>query len=109
MDSVLVVHFWLGILVAACAALLVWFRLGRRLTLYALTLQILLGLVLLVLGHRAPPPHYVLAIVGWAGYMGANLMSRQPDSRQNVLVLTILSSAMVLLAAYIGAATMHPG
>jgi hypothetical protein len=36
-------------------------------------------------------------------------MSRQPDSRQNVLVLTILSSAMVLLAAYIGAATMHPG
>jgi hypothetical protein len=110
MDSVLVVHFWLGILVAACAALLVWFRLGRRITLYALTLQILLGIVLLVLGHRAPPPHYVLALVGWAGYMGANAMSRQPDSRQNVLVLTILSSAMILLAAYIGAAGMRlPG
>jgi len=108
MDSVLVVHFWLGILVAACAALLVWFRLGRRITLYALTLQILLGLVLLVLGHRAPPPHYVLAI-GVDRLYGGNLMSRQPDSRQNVLVLTILSSAMVLLAAYIGAATMHPG
>src|SRR3984957_15708243 len=109
MDSVLVVHFWLGILVAACAALLVWFRLGRRITLYALTLQILLGIVLLVLGHRAPVPHYVLAIAGWAGYMGANAMSRQPDSRQNVLVLTILSSAMILLAAYIGSAGMRPG
>jgi len=109
MDSVLVVHFWLGILVAACAALLVWFRLGRRITLYAVTLQILLGGVLLVLGHRAPPPHYVLAIVGWGGYMGANAMSRQPDSRQNVLVLTILSSAMILLAAYIGAAGMRAG
>src|ERR1700722_11489341 len=107
MDSVLVVHFWLGILVAACAALFVWFRLGRRITLYAVTLQIVLGGVLLVLGHRAPPPHYVLAIVGWAGYMGANAMSRQPDSRQNVLVLTILSSAMILLAAYIGAAGMR--
>jgi hypothetical protein len=107
MDSVLVVHFWLGILVAACAALLVWFRLGRRITLYALTLQIALGIVLFVLGHRAPTPHYVLAVVGWAGYMGANAMSRQPDSRQNVLVLTILSSAMILLAAYIGAAGMR--
>jgi len=107
MDNVLVVHLWLGILVAACAALLVWFRLGRRITLYALTLQIVLGIVLLVLGHRAPTPHYALAIVGWAGYMGANAMSRRPDSRRNVLVLTILSSAMILLAAYIGATTMH--
>ena len=109
MDSVLVVHFWLGILVAACAALLVWFRLGRRITLYVLSLQILLGIVLLVMGHRAPPPHYVLAIVGWAGYMGANVMGRQPDSRRNVLVLTILSSAMILLAAYIGAAAVRLG
>jgi hypothetical protein len=108
MDSVLVVHFWLGILVAACAALFVWFRLGRRITLYLLTLQILIGIVLLVSGHRAPAPHYALAIVGWAGYMGANYLSRQPDSRQNVLVLTILSSAMILLAAYIGAAAGRP-
>jgi hypothetical protein len=103
MNSVLVVHFWLGILVAACAALFVWFRLGRRITLYLLSLQILLGIVLIVVGGRAPLPHYVLALVGWAGYMGANYMSRQPDSKQNVLVLTVLSSAMVLLAAYIGA------
>jgi hypothetical protein len=34
-------------------------------------------------------------------------MSRQPDSRRNVLVLTILSSAMILVAAYIGSTTMH--
>jgi hypothetical protein len=103
MNSVLVVHFWLGILVAACAALFVWFRLGRRITLYLLSLQLLLGIVLLVGGLRAPAPHFVLALVGWAGYMGANYISRQPDSKQNVLVLTVLSSAMVLLAAYIGA------
>ena len=106
MDSVLVVHFWLGILVAACAALFVWFRLGRRITLYLVSLQILLGAALLVSGHRAPPPHYALATFGWAGYMGANYMSSQPDSGKNVLVLTVLSSAMTLLAAYIGARTM---
>ena|ERR1700679_3920662 len=103
MNSVLVVHLWLGILVAACAALFVWFRLGRRITLYLLTLQILLGIVVMAMGGRAPLPHFVLALVGWAGYMGANYMSRQPDSKQNVLVLTVLSSAMILLAAYIGA------
>ena len=70
--------------------------------LYLLSLQILLGIALIVGGLRAPSPHYALAIVGWAGYMGANYMSRQPDSKKNVLVLTVLSSAMVLLAAYIG-------
>jgi hypothetical protein len=102
MNSVLVVHLTLGILVAACAALFVWFRLGRRITLYLLSLQILLGIALIVGGLRAPSPHYALAIVGWAGYMGANYMSRQPDSKKNVLVLTVLSSAMILLAAYIG-------
>src|ERR1700679_3139903 len=79
MDSVLVVHLWLGMLVAACAALFVWFKLGRRVTIYLLTLQIALGGVLFVAGVRAPVPHYVLAIAGWAGYMGANYMSREPD------------------------------
>ena len=48
MNSVLVVHLVLGILVAACAALFVWFRLGRRITLYVLSLQILVGIVLIV-------------------------------------------------------------
>jgi hypothetical protein len=103
MNSVLVVHFWLGILVAACAALFVWFRLGRRITLYLLSLQLLLGIGVIVGGHRAPPRHYAGGLVGWLGYMGANYMERQPDSRKNVLVLTVLSSAMILLAAYIGA------
>ena len=109
MNSVLVVHFWLGILVAACAALFVWFRLGRRITLYLLSLQLLLGIVLMSMGARVPMPHYLLALAGWAGYMGANYMSRQPDSKRNVLVLTVLSSAMVLLAAYIGARAGAPG
>jgi hypothetical protein len=77
--------------------------LGRRITLYLLSLQLLLGIVLMAQGLRAPTPHYVLALAGWAGYMGANYMGRQPDSKQNVLVLTVLSSAMILLAAYIGA------
>jgi hypothetical protein len=108
MDSVLVVHFWLGILVAACAALLAWFRLGRRIALYLLSLQLVLGLVLIVAGLRAPAPHLVLGVCGWGGYMFAGYLDRQPDSRQNVLVVTILSSALILLAAFIGVRAATP-
>jgi hypothetical protein len=108
MNSVLVVHLFLGILVAACAALFVWIRLGRRITLYLVSLQILVGIALLLAGSRAPAPHYALALAGWGGYMGANYLSREPDSGRNVLVLTVLSSAMMLLAAYIGAAAAKP-
>jgi hypothetical protein len=108
MDSVLVVHFWLGILVAACAALLAWFRLGRRVSLYLLSLQLVLGLALIVFGLRAPAPHVVLAVCGWGGYMFASYLSRQPDSRQNVLVVTIISSAMILLAAFVGVRAAMP-
>jgi len=108
MDSVLVVHFLLGILVAACAALLAWFRLGRRVSLYLLTLQLALGLALIIAGFRAPAPHYVLALFGWAGYMFAAYLGREPNSRQNVLIVTILSSAMILLAAFIGVRAEMP-
>jgi hypothetical protein len=103
MNSVLVVHLVVGILVAACAALLVWWKLGRRIVLYLLTLQIALGVWAIVSGHQAPPPHYALAVLAWIGYMAANSMSGQPDQGRNVMILTVLSSAMVLLAAFIGA------
>lgn len=99
---VLNVHAILGILVAACAALLVWFKLGRRITLYLLSLQILVGIVLIVGGRQAPSLHYSVAIVGWLGYMGANYMTRKPNSRKIVLLLTVLSSLLILFAAYLG-------
>jgi hypothetical protein len=34
--------------------------------------------------------------------MAANGMSKDPEQKRNVMVLTVLSSAMVLVAAYIG-------
>ena len=95
-------HLILGILVAACAALLVWFKMGRRFTLYLLSLQILVGIALIVAGLRAPSLHYSVAIVGWAGYMGANYMTRKPNSGKIVLALTVISSALILFAAYLG-------
>jgi hypothetical protein len=107
MNSVLVVHLWVGILVAACAALLVWRQIGRRITLYVLTLQIVLGIVLIVEGLRAPTTHYALAVVAWIGYMAANGMARKPEGRRNALIVTIVSSVLVLVALYIGSKAGH--
>jgi hypothetical protein len=103
MNYVLVVHLAIGILVAACAALLVWQRTGRRITLYVLTLQILLGIWLIVEGLRAPSEHYGLAILAWIGYMAANGIARRPGREKVALVITIVSTLCVLGAAYLGA------
>jgi hypothetical protein len=103
MNYVLVVHLAIGILVAACAALLVWQRTGRRVTLYVLTLQILLGIWLIVTGLRAPSEHYGLAIIAWIGYMAANGIARKEGRGNLVLAITVVSTLCVLGAAYLGA------
>jgi hypothetical protein len=103
MNYVLVVHLAVGILVAACAALLVWQRTGRRITLYVLTLQIILGIWLIVTGLKAPHSHYALAVIAWIGYMAANGIARKEGRGKIVLAITILSSLCVLGAAYLGA------
>jgi hypothetical protein len=103
MNYVLVVHLVVGILVALCAALFVWRLSGRRITLYVLTLQILLGIGLVVSGLRAPSAHYGLAIVAWIGYMAANGIARRPGRERIVLAITVISSLLVFAAAYLGA------
>jgi hypothetical protein len=102
MNSVLVVHLVLGIVVALSAALFVWRKSGRRITLYALTLQIFIGIYLLSQGLRVRPEHYGLAFVAFAGYMVANGMARKEGNDRNVLYVTIASSAMVVVALFLG-------
>jgi hypothetical protein len=102
MNSVLVVHLALGILVALCAALFVWRRMGRRITLYLLTLQIFIGIWLLVQQFKAPSAHYSLAFLGWVGYMAANAMGRKPGQERNVLILSAVSTLMILVAFAMG-------
>jgi hypothetical protein len=102
MNYVLVVHLVVGILVAACAALLVWRQIGRRITLYVLTLQIALGIWLIVGGLKVAPEHYGLAVIAWVGYMAANGIARRGRDRV-ALIITVVSTVCVLGAAYLGA------
>jgi hypothetical protein len=76
---------------------------GRRITLYILTLQIALGVWLIFTGLRAPSEHYGLAILAWIGYMAANGIGRRPGRERVALIITIVSSLLVFGAAYLGA------
>jgi CHASE2 domain-containing sensor protein len=107
--NLLTVHLWVAFLVAALAVLAVWQRTGRRVTLYAVTLQILIGIVLMVQGLKVPWYHPALAVVGWAGYMVANAMSRREGARRNALIIAGISSLVILVAYYIGMEAVKHG
>ena len=100
--SLLTVHLWIGILVVALAILAVWRRPGRRVTLYVVTLQILIGIALMIQGFRISPLHLVLVAIGWAGYMAANAVARRPNGARNALIIAGVSSLLILAAFEIG-------
>ena len=107
--SILTIHLYVAFIVAALALLAVWRLPERRVTLYVVTLQILLGIVLVVRGLRAPSTHYALAILGWAGYMAANALSRRPERRSVALAVAGVSSLLILLAYYVGMHAVKTG
>jgi hypothetical protein len=107
--SLLTLHLWVGMVVVALAVLAVWQRPGRRITLYVVTLQLLLGVVLMVEGLKVPWYHYALAILAWAGYMAANGMARGNAGRRTILLVTAVSSLLLLVAFAIGQGVVRAG
>jgi peptidoglycan/LPS O-acetylase OafA/YrhL len=107
--TTLTVHLYLAFAVAALAVLAVWRRPERRITLYAVTLQIVIGVVLMVQGGRVPWYHPALAVLGWIGYMAANAVARRDPASRKALIVSAVSSLLILLAYYVGLeAVKHP-
>jgi len=100
--SLLTFHLWVGAVVALAAIAGIWRTSDRRIALYIVTLQVLIGIVLVVQGLRAPSLHYALAILGFIGYMVANAMARRAAGRPIVLATAILSSVLLLVAFAVG-------
>ncbi len=100
--SILNLHLWAGYVVALLALLAVWQLRGRRIVLYAVTLQILIGIVVVVQGLRAPWYHYALAVLAWIGYMAANGIARRSGTARNVLLISGFSTLLILVAFYVG-------
>lgn len=108
MNVSLLAHYGLGMLVVLMGVLFVWRRGGRRIMLYLLTLQIILGIAVVYSGLRAPWYHYGLAVLAWAGYMLANALDRRQKGAP-VLTAAAISTIIVLLTFYIGMHSVKVG
>ncbi|HTD36785.1 MAG TPA: hypothetical protein VK669_04660 [Candidatus Limnocylindrales bacterium] len=107
--NVLTLHLYVAFVVALLAVLAVWRRPERRITLYVVTLQILIGVALMVQGLRVPWYHPALAVAGWAGYMTANALARRQPSSRNALLIAGASSLLILVAYYVGMEAVKHG
>ena len=107
--NVLTIHLYVGFAVAALAVLAVWRLPERRVTLYVVTLQILIGIWLMVQGLRVPWYHPALAVLGWAGYMAASAIARRRPGSRNALIVAGLASLLILVAYYAGMEAVKHG
>ena len=107
--STLTIHLYVAFAVAALAVLAVWRRPERRITLYVVTLQIALGIVLMLQGTKVPWYHPALAVLGWIGYMAANAIARRDPASRNALIVSAVSSLLILVAYYAGIEAVKHG
>jgi membrane-associated PAP2 superfamily phosphatase len=105
----LTLHYYVGFAVVALALLAIWRRPERRITLYVVTLQIVIGVILVIQHLRAPSLHYALAILGWAGYMVANAFARRPERARLALVIAAVSSILLLIGFSVGMQAVKAG
>ncbi len=105
--SLVTVHLYVGFLVVLLALLAVWRRSERRITLYVVTVQIAIGIALLTMGLRVPALHPALAVLAWAGYMGANVLARRPGAPRNALLVAAAASVLIVAAFGIGEMAAH--
>jgi hypothetical protein len=99
---ILNLHLAAGTIVVIAAILLVWRRPQRRIVLYFVTVQIILGLIAMFSGYRPIAAHLALAILGWAGYMAANGLERDPAKLPIARIIAGASSLCLLFAFYLG-------
>jgi hypothetical protein len=107
--TLLNVHLGVAFVVAVLAVVAVWRRPERRITLYAVTLQILLGIGLLFEGLRAPSIHYAFALLGFAGYMVAGAIAKRPAGGRIAIAIAGISSLLILDAFYVGMHAVKTG
>lgn len=107
--NTLAIHLYCAFLVVALAVFAVWRTPWRRITLYVVTLQIVIGIVLMVQGAKVPWYHPALAVAGWIGYMAANAIARRDAAARNALIVSAVSSVLILIAYYVGQTAVKTG
>ena len=104
MSLIVTLHWVLGLAIVACAAILSWRYTGRRIALYLLTAQILLGAWLISTGLRPPMAHWLLAVAAWVLYMGANAATKRAPQSRLSLILSVVALLAIVATFGIGSA-----
>ncbi|MFY9779103.1 MAG: hypothetical protein WAJ85_01160 [Candidatus Baltobacteraceae bacterium] len=95
----LTLHLTVGIVVLAAALVAIFNARARRVVVYLLVLQIVLGAVLWVTSKSPPPPlHWILALLSGGVYPAANALERRGRPKSTILALAIFGA---LLFSYI--------
>ncbi len=95
------IHFIVALIVVAALIVGVITPLGRRVALWALALQLLIGLWLIFVGYRPSPWHPVLWLFA-AVLTQAAILSGRRDRRAAALLLSVLALASAIGAFYLG-------
>jgi hypothetical protein len=91
------VHYALGFFVVAVALAAIFWQPARRIVLYVLVLQIVVGGIVWAKGGIAPPPlHWILAVLNGGVYAMANAFERR--GRPRGLVVGTLVLGFVIFA-----------
>ena len=107
MNGMLVLHLTLGILIVLVTLVAIGSRGIRRVLLYILTLQIIVGGALM---GKLPitPLHWGLAILAWFALMLANSIERRtPQRRPIARRWAIVAAASVIIVFMIGWMAAH--
>lgn len=102
-----IIHLYFGLLVVLTAALAIVWRPGRRIVQYALGIQILLGVGLLLSHYRVTPLHWILAILAGALWPLASALERRGRSPVLVIGLCVLALIVLAFVFHIGQASMQ--
>ncbi|HLJ85027.1 MAG TPA: hypothetical protein VKT51_12710 [Candidatus Eremiobacteraceae bacterium] len=95
------VHFVVALIVIAALIVAVITPLGRRVAMWSLALQLLVGLWLIFLGFRVSPWHPALWLLA-ALFTQAAIFAGKRERKAGALILTLLALASAAGAFYVG-------
>ena len=101
MISPLFIHFIVALIVVAALVVAVITPVGRRVAIWSLGLQLLIGLWLISVGFRVSPWHPALWLLA-ALFTQAAIFTGRRDRKAAALILTLLALASAAGAFYLG-------
>ena len=99
-------HFVIALIVMAALVVAVITPVGRRVAIWSLALQLLVGLWLISIGYRVSPWHPVLWLLA-ALFTQAAIFAGKGERKAAALTLTLFALASAAGAFYLGLLSQH--